>query len=105
MKIAEHINTGDSRFNGEALKFAEKIISSKEDISCENDGSVNICAAKTPIDEVEFTTRTIRRLVREEGYRYRDFVIIARDATSYEEVVRASAKRNNIVVFHYSPSF
>lgn len=100
VKIAEHINTGDSRFNGEALKFAEKIISSKEDISCENDGSVNICAAKTPIDEVEFTTRTIRRLVREEGYRYRDFVIIARDATSYEEVVRASAKRNNIVVFH-----
>ncbi len=102
VKTAEPVNTGESRFLGESLKCAEKIISSKEKTESVNDNSIKICAAATPIDEAEFAIRTIRKLVREEGYRYRDFVIIARDAESYEEAVRAAAKRNQTVVFYDS---
>jgi ATP-dependent helicase/nuclease subunit B len=50
------------------------------------------------MDEAEFAARTIRKLVREEGYRYRDFVIIARDSEAYGEAVRSAAEKNNIVI-------
>lgn len=100
VNVAEPILTGESRFNSPMLKCVEKIISSNEKAITENDNSVCICAGATPIDEVAFATRTIRKLVREEGYRYRDFVIIARDAESYQEAVRTAAEKNNIVIFY-----
>ncbi len=100
VKIAEPIITGESRFKSETLKCAEKIISSKEEKEIQNDGSISICAAATPVDEAQFATRTIRKLVREEDFRYRDFVIITRDAESYAEAVRTAAEKNDIAVFY-----
>ncbi len=39
---------------------------------------VTLCRAKDPADEASFVSCTIRRLVREKGYRYSDFAVIGR---------------------------
>ena len=43
---------------------------------------------------------TIRRLTREEGYRYRDFVVIARDTSAYEKAILSAARKNKVSCFY-----
>lgn len=42
---------------------------------------VTLCRAKDPADEAAYISRMIRRLVRENGYRYSDFAVIGRGGT------------------------
>ncbi|MFQ8952651.1 MAG: PD-(D/E)XK nuclease family protein [Oscillospiraceae bacterium] len=65
----------------------------------ENDGSLTVCAADTAAEEAEFAVRNIRRLVRTENYRYRDFVIIARDAERYDDFINAACETYGIPCF------
>lgn len=46
-------------------------------------GAVSIHAARNPKEETEYVAAQIRRLVREEGYRYRDIAVIASDMNAY----------------------
>lgn len=100
VETAEPIVLGESRYTSENLVSVERLLAVGETEKAENDGSVNICFAATVFDEAEFTARTIRRLVRTKGYRYRDFVVIARDAEAYEEAVTSACKRNRISCFY-----
>ena len=45
--------------------------------------AVFIHAVRNPREEAEFVASQIRRLVREEGYRYRDMAVIASDMNTY----------------------
>ncbi|MBR7132818.1 MAG: PD-(D/E)XK nuclease family protein [Clostridia bacterium] len=93
---------GESRYTHKELNVLEGLLSGKnitENISAEH---ITICSAVTAYDEAEFTARTIRRLVRTKGYRYRDFIIIARDAEKYKEAVFASCERNSVSCFYDS---
>jgi len=49
--------------------------------------SLRVIAAASPRAEVEAAGREIRRLVREEGLRYREISVIARDLAPYEELL------------------
>ncbi len=71
-------------------KFAEKIDSTED---------LRIIKCNTCADEAEFTARTIRRLVREEGYRYRDFVIISRNAETYQKYIEKHCSNNEVFCF------
>lgn len=46
-------------------------------------GAVSIHAARSPKEEAEYVAAQIRRLVREEGYRYRDIAVITSDMDAY----------------------
>lgn len=81
MKCVENVLSGNG-VNGEA--------------SGEN---VAFCVAKSVADEVHFTARNIRRLVREKGYRYRDFVIIARNPENYEAAIEREFAAHDISCF------
>ncbi len=87
-----------THYKGVGVKSVEEILSSY----CEElkDGSgVTVCSAKTAEDEVRFTARNIRRLVRENGYRYKDFVVIARNPEVYETYIEHEFKINDISCF------
>ena len=71
------------------IAAVERLISGGTPEKTENDGSLTVCAADTAAEEAEFAVRNIRRLVRTENYRYRDFVIIARDAERYDDFINA----------------
>lgn len=89
-----------------AGKFVAAGISAVEEFMClgatgksPNSDEFAICRAKTMYDEAQFTARNIRRIVREKGAKYSDFVIIARNAADYEQVVSVALEKNGIPCF------
>lgn len=89
---------GDCRFVNDSLFSLEALISGNRSEEYKN-SDITVCHAASPFDEAEFAARTIRRLVRTKGYRYRDFVIIARDADTYSEAVNTACKKNKVSCF------
>lgn len=88
-----------SRYNSKAMTALERLLAGGDFEMPEQSGDITICTAASAADEAEFAARTIRRLVREKGYRYRDFVIIARDVEKYEESVYSACRLNGVPVF------
>lgn len=98
--IAEPIVLGQSRYNAKNLNQVEELLSFGSAEKTANDGAVTVCYANTAFDEAEFAARTIRKLVRTQNYRYRDFVIIARDADSYAQAVSSACDKYEISCFY-----
>ncbi len=88
----------DTLYCNSSLSLVERLVS--ENIAEGNCGDdVCICKATTVFDEAEFAARTIRKLVRTESLRYKDFAIITRDSERYNEAVEYACKKNNIDCF------
>lgn len=102
VKIAEPLVLGESRYNSNSLIAVERLLAGIKPEIDKADNSLCICKAQTVYDEAEFAARTIRKLVRTENYRYRDFVIIARDSEKYESAIESACKRNNVNCFYDS---
>ncbi len=58
--------------------------------------AVSLLRFETPLKELEFVFKTIHRLVRTKGYRYRDFVVIARDISKYERRIALAAEKFSV---------
>ncbi|MBQ0084346.1 MAG: PD-(D/E)XK nuclease family protein [Clostridiales bacterium] len=86
-------------FKNESLKSIESAFSDNHLTELTPLNDVAVCECETPYDEAEFAARTIRKLVRKEGYRYRDFVIIARDAEKYRRAVETACRKNGVFCF------
>ena len=97
--IENDINLKDGYYNSKNINSVEALLSGEEVTLTEHNGAVTICSAGNYFDEAEFTARNIRRLVRTEGYRYRDFVVIARDCDVYKNAFAAACKKNGISLF------
>lgn len=61
--------------------------------------NVTVCAAASPEDEADYAMHTVRKMVRQKGMRYRDFAIIARDASVYERYIAKAAAKYNVACF------
>ncbi len=99
--VAEPIIITGTHFKNNALKSIEAVCSGQgvqnKTTSC---NAVHICKCEKMSDEAEYVARTIRKLVRKEGYRYSDFVIIARDAESYQSTIENACKNNKVFCFN-----
>lgn len=60
---------------------------------------VTLCTAESIYAEAEFAACEIRRLVREKGYRYRDFVIMSRSDDQYRAAVEYMCNRYAVPCF------
>ena len=60
-------------------------------ISCE--GAVTLFRANTMRSEVEWVSSRILSLVREEGYRFRDIGLVARDYGAYQDLIESVLPR------------
>ncbi len=88
----------DGSYYNSSLSLLERLISENNtEGDCGDD--ITICKAKTIFDEAEFAARTIRKLVRTKGLRYKDFAIITRDSERYNEAIEYACKKNNIDCF------
>ena len=87
-------------FETEELKVLERRLSQGNyepyDAKTEN---VVVTAAATCYDEAEYAAKEIRRLVREEGYRYRDFAVISRQEEQYRSAVEHTFKKYDVPCF------
>ncbi len=76
--------------NCNALDHVEKEFAKLEPVITDSSGgAIRIVAAGDNRSESKFVTSEIKRLVRVEGYRYRDIAVIASDIDSYEHYLRA----------------
>ena len=67
--------------------------------AAETYAGIRIFAAANPLEEIEEAARTISRMVRTEGLRYRDFAIITGDLASYGNYVRQVFQETKIPYF------
>ena len=98
-KLAEPIILNDTKYTNPKLSALERLMAGNE-LSDDLNDTITVCKCETLFDEVEFAFRNIRRLVREKGYRFRDFVIIARDTERYQQAVEYVSKKNEISCFY-----
>ena len=74
--------------NFDLMHLEKNIFRDEPEISASSEGAVRIVWAKNLRSEVEYVAGEICRLVRREGYRYRDICVIASDIKSYETYIR-----------------
>ena len=100
-KTAQQIDLGASRIArpaGLAAVESESLlpVRTPHEGACEG---VQLYAAASPFDECEHAAAYIRRKVRDEGARYRDFVVAARDIEPYSAVLAMAMARYDVPVF------
>ncbi len=99
VRLCEDIILDAKNYACDELSALEDFMSSgKTDFKgdCKN---ITLCRADSVYSETDFVARNIRRIVREKGARFSDFVIIARDTATYEDALDTACKKNNISCF------
>lgn len=99
VNISEPIILTDNFYNSKALAAVERVLAGTKPLTEETAEDVVICKAPTVYDEASFVASQIRKLVRTENYRYRDFVVIARDSEKYSSAIESACKVNGVNCF------
>ena len=68
-----------------------------------DDGAVQIYEAEDEYDEVRHAARQIAKLVRDDGYAYRDITVIFRDAALYKNIIQSEFQKFDIPFFLSDP--
>ncbi len=93
------ILTRNKRAKNPALKDMEAVLAG-EDLTFEEDANeITICSCRDQYDQADYIARTVAKLVREEGYRYRDIMIIARDPAHYQGALEGAFASYEIPCF------
>lgn len=88
------------RFKNDELKHLEKNIFDIPFTSYNKKvENIKLTIAKNQYDEIEYVARQIYKLVRDEGYRYRDIGVITKNLESYSSLCKAIFTEYNIPVF------
>ncbi len=88
----------NKRFKGTLIESVERLLRGVElEEVC--GGGITVCACANRYDEADYVARTIRKLVRTEGYRYRDFAVVARDIEEYHSMLINSFERYGLPCF------
>ncbi len=61
--------------------------------------NIALCRASTRYMECEYVAASIKKLIREEGYRYRDIAVIARNIDDYRVPLTSALKKYGIKVY------
>ena len=101
VKIApEKILYADKAYKSDALDFLEENIFDITDKKYETDcNSISLVPCRNKNDECDFVASEIKRLVREENYRYRDIAVIERTQDTYKKQLMSSFRKYGIDCF------
>lgn len=93
------------RFHNPELRALEQGVYRPAHIVCHvgDCNAVHLYEAADGYDEAAFVGATIRRLVMQEHYRYRDFAVITRDPLTYRGVLEDALGRRDIPLFMDRP--
>lgn len=93
-----------ARFQCEGLRVLEENLYRPRRESLSGADCACVYRAASPYEEAAFVSATIRRLVMEEGLRYGDFTVIARDADRYAGVLDRALESREIPYFMDQPA-
>ena len=92
--------TEDKTGRSPSLAYLEQELFAPRPTPLEDGGEgVTLFTANTPYSEVEWTAAEILRLVREEGYRFRDIAVCARSLEGYGPTIETVFARYGVPVF------
>ena len=91
--------TDSHRFKNEAVKNLSRSIFRKKAMTCSSDKYVSITSAKDLYEEIDFVSASIRHLVSEKGYRFRDISIVSRVPEDYDIILDSAMARYDIPYF------
>ena len=92
------------RYHVPELAFLEQqLFRPHPEVFSEDCDHVLCYAGKSRHDEATFVGQEIRRLVMEEGYRYGDFAVIARNLQNYQGILQVTFDRHKISYFLDEP--
>ncbi len=97
--VKDDIILAKNHYESEDLAALEEFIATGKTEFNQKCDNVAICSADSVYAESDFVARNIRRIVRETGARYSDFVVIARDTAVYEDALKTACQKNNISCF------
>ena len=96
--------TGAPRYHQENLKLLEaQLFTPGELLTSPDAQGLRIFSARDPFQEAEYVASSIRRLVEERGWRYRDFSILCRDPRDYYGSLDVALARRGIPCFLSQP--
>lgn len=98
IEIEEKVLDTNVKLKNIDLQNLEKLLSG-ENIKLFKCDNVKITKLPSIFDEADFVAAKIRELVLKENYRFKDFVIICRDADTYKEAISASCEKNDVPLF------
>lgn len=99
VEIIKPVVLDKSYYKCEELKALEKGLFAAGEVFDSIAENVTVCSAATPEDEADYAMYTVRKMVRQKGMRYKDFAIIARDASVYERYIVKAASKYNVACF------
>ncbi len=82
--------------NNEQYFLCSNYFSDKKNTYQEKTENIFICKSDNYSNEISQVAHEISRLVREEGYRYRDFAVITRNSELYYPIIRDAFERYDI---------
>ena len=88
----------DYRYNGSAVSSVEQLLRGETPDDAQK-GEISICACPTIYEEADYVAATIRKLVRTQNMRYRDFAVIARDINTYHNALVDAFGHYNLPCF------
>jgi len=97
--VVEEVDPAFDRRRDTLRYLEENLFAGSECAPVPAQGAVELFRGSNMRGEVEWTASRIRRLVREEGLRYRDIGVVARDYESYRHLVESIFPRYEIPVF------
>ena len=96
----EVILTSCKRFQTKELAHLEKYLyEPKTKVYQEEVENLRLTLAMNPFSEIQMVAKTITKLVREEGYQYRDMAIIAKNMETYSSITKAIFSQYQIPIF------
>lgn len=100
-KISQEIEilSTRARLRTPALATVEERLFNAAPAPCGESGGVALFEANTPYSEIEWTAAEILRLVREDGYRFRDVAVAARSVDAYGGLIDMIFPRYGIPIF------
>ena len=97
--ISEPILLKNSYFTNDDLSLFEKNIFNESSVYEHEINNVNLLHSNSSLEMIDNVLTVIHRLVRTEGYKYGDFVIVARDINKYDKYISSLNSKYNTPVY------
>ncbi len=86
-------------YNNPNLKELESLmVGERKEATPDNDG-IRLISCKNPREEAVATATLIKNEVRQQGYRYRDFIVVSRNMETYKNFIEQNCKKNDVACF------
>ncbi len=100
VKVLEHIVLKENHYTtNEMYLVHQSFLDENAEVFEEKTEKVIFCRADSKNSEAAFAASQIRRLVRENGLRYRDFAVIVRDSEIYESAIENQFSKVEVPCF------